>query len=108
MKPTAMPSTFASTIIENSGSETFQVVGTPEIAVPTTLPNAPISPASTIDTTPTSAAPIAFAAITRPRLGTSVNVVSAVRWLHSPVTDSTAIIGRMTAIGKPNAVANVS
>ena len=35
-----------------------------------------------------------------------MNVESPVRWLHSPVTDSTAIIGRITAIGKPKAAAN--
>ena len=42
-----------------------------------------------------------LARITRPRFGTSVNVVSPLRWLHSLVTESTAIIGRMIAIGKP-------
>ena len=49
-----------------------------------------------------------LAAITRLRLGTSVNVVSAVRWLHSLVTARIAIIGRTTAIGLPTAAANAS
>ena len=63
--------------------------------------------ASSIDTTPTATAAIALAAITRPRCGTSVNVVRPLRWLHSLVTDRIAIIGRMTAIGKPIAAAKV-
>ena len=46
--------------------------------------------------------------MTRPRLGTSVNVVSPLRWLHSLVTARIAIIGRMTAIGNPTAVAKLS
>ena len=46
--------------------------------------------------------------ITRPRCGTSVNVVRPVRWLHSLVTERIAIIGRMTAIGKPIAAAKLS
>ena len=50
----------------------------------------------------------ALTAITLPRLGTSVNVVSALRWLHSLVTERIAIIGSTTAIGKPMAAANVS
>ena len=55
--------------------------------------------------TPTQA--IALAAMTRPRCGTRVNVVSPLRWLHSLVTDRIAMIGRTTVIGKPIAVANV-
>ena len=55
--------------------------------------------------TPTHA--IAFAAMTRPRCGTRVKVVSPLRWLHSLVTDRIAMIGRTTVIGKPTAVANV-
>ena len=50
----------------------------------------------------------ALAAITRPRCGTSVNVVSPLRWLHSLVTDRIATIGRMTVIGKPIAAAKLS
>ena len=78
------------------------------MAVPTTLPSAPTASAISIETTPMPSAPIALAEMTRPRCGTSVNVVSPVRWLHSLVTDRIAIIGRMTAIGKPIAVAKVS
>ena len=39
--------------------------------------------------------PIALAVITRPRCGTSVNVVSPLRWLHSLVTERIATIGRI-------------
>ena len=46
--------------------------------------------------------------MTRPRCGTRVNVVSPLRWLHSLVTDRIAMIGRITAIGKPIAAAKVS
>jgi hypothetical protein len=42
-----------------------------------------------------------LARMTRPRCGIWGNVVSPVRWLHSPVTDRMAIIGRRMAIGKP-------
>ncbi len=45
--------------------------------------------------------------MTRPRWGTSVNVVRPLRWLHSLVTDRVAMIGRMTAIGMPKAAPNV-
>ena len=64
--------------------------------------------ASSIEATPTATAATALATITRPRCGTSVNVVSPLRWLHSLVTDRIAIIGRITAIGKPIAAAKVS
>ena len=50
----------------------------------------------------------ALAAITRPRCGTRVKVVSPLRWLHSLVTERIAIIGRITVIGKPIAAAKVS
>ena len=36
-----------------------------------------------------------------------MKVVRPLRWLHSLVTDKIATIGRMTAIGKPMAVAKV-
>ena len=45
--------------------------------------------------------------MTRLRCGTSVNVVRPLRWLHSPVIARMAMIGRMTVIGKPIALANV-
>ena len=64
--------------------------------------------ATNIDTTPMTRAPIALAAITRPRLGTRVNVVSPLRWLHSLVTERIATIGSTTAIGKPIALAKAS
>ena len=50
---------------------------------------------------------VALARMTRPRCGTSVNVVRPLRWLHSLVTERIAIIGRMTAIGKPIAAAKL-
>ena len=46
---------------------------------------------------------MALARMTRPRCGTRVKVVRPLRWLHSAVTDRTAMTGRMTAIGKPMA-----
>jgi hypothetical protein len=35
-----------------------------------------------------------------------VKVLKPVRWLHSAVTDRTAMIGRMTVIGTPMAKVN--
>ncbi len=64
--------------------------------------------ASSIEATPTARVTASLAVITRPRCGTRVNDVSPVRWLHSLVTESTATIGRTTAIGKPIAAANAS
>ena len=57
---------------------------------------------------PTRTVAIALAPITRPRCGTRVNVVSPLRWLHSLVTARIAIIGRITDIGRPIAVAKLS
>ena len=54
----------------------------PLIAAPTMLPTAPMANEKTIDTMPTRTAAIAFARMTCPRCGTSVNVISPVRWLH--------------------------
>ena len=79
----------------------------PVNAVPSTLPTAPTAMASSIETTPRATAAIALALMTRPRWGTKVKVVRPLRWVHSLVTDKTAIIGKMTAIGKPIAAANV-
>ena len=84
-----------------------QTRGVPVTAVPSRLPRAPTANATSMETTPTDTAQTSFAPITRPRCGTRVKVVSPLRWLHSLVTDRIAIIGRMTAIGKPIAVANV-
>jgi hypothetical protein len=83
-----------------------QLVSTPAIALPTTLPRAPTANAIAIEVTPTTRVPTSFAVNTRPRCGTSVKVVRPVRWLHSLVTASTAIIGRMIVIGTPIAPAN--
>ncbi len=85
-----------------------QTVSTPAIAEPTRLPRAPTAKATAIETTPTRKVAIALAPITRPRLGTRVKVVSPLRWLHSLVTPRIAIIGRITDIGKPIAVAKFS
>ena len=63
--------------------------------------------ATNIDATPTISAPTSLAPMTRPRWGTRVKVVSPLRWLHSPVTDRIAIIGRMTDIGAPIAAPKV-
>ena len=82
--------------------------GVPVMAVPTMLPTAPIAIATSIEATPTMTAEMALAPITRPRCGTSVNVVRPLRWLHSLVTERIAIIGRMTDIGMPIAAAKVS
>ncbi len=83
------------------------VVSTPAMAVPTTLPTAPTAIAMTIETTAMPRVQIALARMTRPRLGTSVNVVRPVRWLHSLVIERIAIIGSTTAIGKPMAAAKL-
>ena len=81
-------------------------MSTPAIVLPTRLPSAPMPAATSIETTPTPIAQIALAVITRPRCATKVKVVRPVRWLHSLVTDKTAMIGRTTAIGRPIAAAN--
>ena len=72
------------------------------------MPTAPTANATAIETTPTTKVANALAPMTRPRLGTSVNVVSPLRWLHSLVTPRIAIIGRITDIGKPIAAAKFS
>ena len=51
---------------------------------------------------------VAFAAITRPRCGTSVKVPRPLRWLHSLVTERIATTGRMIVIGTPTAAAKLS
>ena len=63
--------------------------------------------ANTIEATPTATEAMTLAAMTRFRCGTRVNVVRPLRWLHSPVIDRMAIIGRTTVIGKPIALAKV-
>ena len=64
--------------------------------------------ATAMEPRPTRRVAIALAPITRPRLGTSVNVVSPLRWLHSLVTARIAIIGKITDIGRPIAVPKLS
>ncbi len=61
-----------------------------------------------IETAPITRVLTNLAPRTRPRLGTSVKVVSAVRWLHSLVTARTPMIGRRMDIGMPTAAANES
>jgi len=107
MKPTSIPSTLARTTRSRLVAVTSQTGSTPAIAVPTTLPSAPIPKASGMVTTATATQAIALAVMTRPRCGTRVKVVRPLRWLHSPVTDRIAMIGRMTVIGMPIAAANV-
>ena len=51
-------------------------------------------------------AAVALAQITDARCGTSVKVVSPLRWLHSPVTDKIATTGSRMFSGTPNAVPN--
>ena len=77
------------------------------MAVPTTLPTAPTANASAVATGATRTTARALDIITLERCGTSVKVVSPVRWLHSAVTESTAIMGRITDSGKPVAKVKV-
>ena len=79
-------------------------MSTPASADPATLPRAPTAKATETAPRPTRRVAIALAPITRPRLGTSVNVVSPLRWLHSLVTARIAMIGRITDIGNPLAL----
>ncbi len=79
-------------------------MSTPASAEPATLPRAPTAKATETAPRPTRRVAIALAPITRPRLGTSVNVVSPLRWLHSLVTARIAMIGKITDIGNPLAL----
>ena len=78
------------------------------VSRPSTLPSAPTAKTRATEPSPTRRVAIALAPITRPRLGTSVNVVSPLRWLHSLVTARIAIIGKITDIGNPIALAKLS
>src|SRR5215212_5999288 len=100
----AMPTRSPSTIWDAVDSDTFQTVPTPASPEPATLPTAPTAKATAIEPRPTRTVAIALAPITRPRLGTRVNVVSPLRWLHSLVTARIAIIGKITDIGNPLAL----
>ena len=101
MKPNSTTRMLASTMSSSVTTSRFHTAGTPATRAPTTLPRAATTNAPSMETTATETATTALASTTRPRWGTSVNVVRPVRWLHSPVTDRIAIIGRMIAIGKP-------
>ena len=103
MNPTTRTNVFASTTCASSSGFWSQTAGVPAMAEPATLPTTPTANASTIDPTATPRATRPLARMTRPRWGTSVKVVSPLRWLHSLVTDRIATIGRTTAIGKPTA-----
>ena len=89
-------------------NEMSHTVSTPASAEPATLPRAPTAKATAMEPRPTRRVAIDLAPITRPRLGTSVNVVSPLRWLHSLVTARIAIIGRITDKGRPIADAKLS
>src|SRR3954452_4625532 len=84
--------------------EMSHAVSTPASADPATLPRAPTAKATAMEARPTRRVAIALAPTTRPRLGTSVNVVSPLRWFHSPVTARIAMIGKITDIGNPLAL----
>lgn len=103
-----MPIRLKSSIWEAMTHETFHAVSTPARAEPPTLASAPTAKAMATEPTPTRRVATALAPITRPRCGTSVNVVSPLRWLHSLVTARIAIIGRITDIGKPLARVKLS
>ena len=103
----AMPIRLNSTIWGAMANEMFHTVSTPASAEPATLPRAPTANARATEPRPTRRVAIALAPITRPRLGTSVKVVSPLRWLHSLVTASIATIGRITDIGNPLALAKL-
>src|SRR3954454_20518861 len=85
-------------------NEMSHAVSTPASADPATLPRAPTAKATETAPRPTRRVAIALAPITRPQLGTSVKVVSPLRWLHSPVTARIAMIGKITDIGNPLAL----
>src|SRR3954449_3482389 len=89
-------------------NEMSHTVSTPASAEPATLPRAPTAKATETAPRPTRRVATALAPMTRPRLGTSVNVVRPLRWLHSLVTPRIAIIGRITDLGKAIAGAELS
>ena len=88
-------------------NDTSHTRSVPVTAGATRLPATPTTSATSIDVTPTRTEATTFATITRRRLGTWVKVVRPVRWLHSEVMARIAMIGRMTVIGNPIALANV-
>src|SRR3954447_25188929 len=85
-------------------NERSHAMSTPASADPARLPRAPTAKATVTAPRPTRRVAIALAPMTRPRLGTSVNVVSPLRWFHSLVTARIAMIGKITDIGNPLAL----
>src|SRR5680860_375665 len=106
MNPNWRASRLAMPMVSRLEAVRFQTGSTPAINVPMTLPRAPTPKAMGTETTAVVMQAIALAARTRPRPGTRVNVVSALRWLHSSVTDKIAMIGRTIVVGMPIADAN--
>src|SRR5689334_12930453 len=107
-RPTSMTSTLPRVNRPRSATSWFHTGGWSPSWVPSTLPAAPTANATRVEATPMRVAATVLATITRPRCGMRVNVVSAVRWLHSEVTDRTATMGRMTDVGTLMAVVNVA
>lgn len=84
-----------------------QTVSLPETQDASTLPAAPTMKARAVAGNATDTSAMALRSMMRPRCGTMVKVVSPLRWLHSAVTASAAMIGRMTDIGNAMVVVNV-
>src|SRR4051812_34619809 len=103
MVPIDRETRLPSTIVAACPTERSHTVAVPAMVLPTTFPTAPITKANNMEATPTVTDDRVLAQITRCRLGTYVNVVSPLRWLHSLVIDSRATIGRITVIGNPTA-----
>ncbi len=103
MKPISSPSTLATRIRSEVGRPRCpRPASGPLTAAPTRLPTAPIARGDRHADRRRRARPATtLAAMTWPRCGTSVNVISPVRWLHSLVTDRIAMTGSSSAIGKP-------
>ncbi|MDT4868730.1 hypothetical protein FQZ97_1037120 [compost metagenome] len=103
-----MPSSLASTIPEKVPAVMSQIGSLPVMTEVSRFPSAPTPSAMIIETRPMASVLISLAPSTRLRWGTSVNVVSAVRWLHSLVTASTPMIGSTIDMGEPIAAAKSS
>ena len=107
MKPTSMPRTLASSIVSRLAAVRSHTGSTPAMAVPATLPTAPIAKATGVATSATTTEATSLPAMIRQRCGTRVKVVRPLRWLHSAVTDRIAMIGRISDIGTLIAEVNV-
>ena len=90
-----------------AGQVRFHTVSVPVMAEPRRWPTAPTVNATSIDGAATRTRARALASTMRSRWGTSVNVVSPLRWVHSAVTERTAMTGRTIEIGMPMASVNV-